>query len=51
MGRVQYHLAMAYFKSGDTSKGQQVLQAALRLAPALPEAKVAQELGKQSGHH
>jgi tetratricopeptide (TPR) repeat protein len=51
MGRVHYHLAMAYFKSGDTSKGQQVLEAALRLAPALPEAKVAQELGKQSGHH
>jgi tetratricopeptide (TPR) repeat protein len=50
MGRVHYHLAMAYFKSGDTSKGQQVLEAALRLAPALPEAKVAQELRKQSGH-
>jgi tetratricopeptide (TPR) repeat protein len=51
LGRVHYHLAMAYFKSGDASRGRQVLEAALRLAPALPEAKVAQELEKQSVRH
>jgi tetratricopeptide (TPR) repeat protein len=39
-----YHLAMAYAKSGDAQKGRNVLDAALRINPNLPEAKAATQL-------
>jgi Tfp pilus assembly protein PilF len=47
LGRVQYHLAMAYFKSGNPTQGRQVLATARKLAPALPEASLVQEMEKQ----
>src|SRR5262249_44927984 len=40
----KYHLAMAYAKAGDPKRAEEVLGAALRLNPNLPEAKVAQAL-------
>ena len=48
LGRVQYHLAMAYFKSGNVPQGRQLLKTAQRLAPSLPEAKLAQEVERHS---
>ncbi len=51
LGRVQYHLAMACFKSGNTTRGRQVLVTAQKLAPALPEAKLAQEMESQYVRH
>ena len=38
----KYHLAMAYAKAGDFERGKASLQAALKLNPNLPEAKMAQ---------
>jgi tetratricopeptide (TPR) repeat protein len=37
----RYHLAMAYLKTGDLEHGQHALDAALRMAPKLPEANMA----------
>jgi tetratricopeptide (TPR) repeat protein len=42
--RVQYHLAMAYFKVGDKTQGSATLMAAQKLDPNLPEAAVARKL-------
>jgi Tfp pilus assembly protein PilF len=42
-----YHLAMAYFKAGDRVRGRQTLDAALRIDPALPEAKMAEAVAKE----
>lgn len=39
-----YHLAMACLKGGELTRGQQVLQTAVKLDPKLPEAKVAMQL-------
>jgi Tfp pilus assembly protein PilF len=39
----QYHLAMAYFKAGNRNRGNQVLEAALRQNPNLPEAQIAKK--------
>jgi tetratricopeptide (TPR) repeat protein len=39
-----YHLAMAYAKSGDVTRGRRTLQAALKQNPNLPEANLAQEI-------
>jgi tetratricopeptide (TPR) repeat protein len=39
-----YHLAMAYAKAGDTKRGRETLDRALKLNPNLPEAKMAQEV-------
>ena len=39
----QYHLAMAYAKSGDAQRGRLTLEAALKLAPNLPEAAMARQ--------
>jgi Flp pilus assembly protein TadD len=40
----KYHLAMAYAKAGDTKRGREVLDAALRVNPNAPEAKTAKDL-------
>jgi putative PEP-CTERM system TPR-repeat lipoprotein len=40
----KYHLAMAYMKTGDRSKAEQILAQAQRLNPNLPEATVARGL-------
>jgi tetratricopeptide (TPR) repeat protein len=40
----QYHLAMAYAKSGDMKRGKMVLQSALKRNPHLPEARMAQDV-------
>ncbi len=44
--RRRYHLAMAYMKAGDRKRGEQTLQAALKMDPNLPEAEVARQLSK-----
>jgi len=44
----KYHLAMAYTKAGDRARGQSTLTAALKLNPALPEAKLAERVIGQS---
>ena len=36
-----YHLAMAYFKTGDAARGQAILKSALAIDPKLPEAQMA----------
>jgi Flp pilus assembly protein TadD len=41
--RRRYHLGMAYMKAGEQKKGQQALEAALKLDPKLPEAEAARE--------
>ena len=38
---IKYHLAMAYAKTGDAEKGLAELQAAVKLNPNLPEARIA----------
>ena len=40
----KYHLAMAYAKAGDVSRGRTTLDGALKLNPNLPEAKIAQQV-------
>jgi tetratricopeptide (TPR) repeat protein len=40
----KYHLAMAYAKSGDRIRGKATLEAALKLNPNVPEAKLAQSV-------
>jgi tetratricopeptide (TPR) repeat protein len=42
--RVQYHLAMAYFKLGDKTQGTASLLAAQKLDPGLPEAAMARKI-------
>jgi len=44
----KYHLAMAYAKAGDVTHGRTTLEAALRLDPSLPEAKVARQVLAES---
>jgi tetratricopeptide (TPR) repeat protein len=41
---VQYHLGLAYFKSGDRERGEKVLRAALKTAPEAPEANEVRQL-------
>lgn len=43
-----YHLGMAYMKAGDHKRGQQVLEAALRMDPRLPEAETARQFLKST---
>jgi tetratricopeptide (TPR) repeat protein len=38
----KYHLAMAYAKAGDLNRGRTTLNAALKLNPSVPEAKLAE---------
>jgi tetratricopeptide (TPR) repeat protein len=40
----KYHLAMAYLKAGDLKRGQQTLDAALKIDSKLPEAQAALQL-------
>jgi Tfp pilus assembly protein PilF len=40
----KYHLAMAYSKAGKAARGRATLEAALKLNPNLPEAKIAQQM-------
>ena len=40
----KYHLAMAYAKAGDVTRGRTTLEGALKLNPNLPEAKIAQQV-------
>jgi tetratricopeptide (TPR) repeat protein len=47
--RPQYHLAMAYLRAGEASRGRVVLESALRKNPNLAEAKIAQDLFKSEG--
>jgi tetratricopeptide (TPR) repeat protein len=42
--RRKYHLAMAYYKAGNTKSGRQTLDAALKMDPNLPEAQAARQL-------
>ena len=42
--RRRYHLAMAYLKAGDPRRGRQVLEAALKMDPKLPEADEARRI-------
>ena len=44
----KYHLAMAYAKAGNAARGRATLEAALKLNPNVPEAKIAQEIVGQS---
>ena len=46
----QYHLSLAYFKTGKVAQGREVLKRAMRLDPSLPEAKLAQALSATSGN-
>jgi tetratricopeptide (TPR) repeat protein len=40
----KYHLAMAYLKAGDRPRGRQMLDAALKMDPNLPEAQKARQV-------
>jgi Flp pilus assembly protein TadD len=44
----KYHLAMAYAKAGEITRGRAALAAALQLNPNLPEAKTAQQVVESS---
>jgi tetratricopeptide (TPR) repeat protein len=44
----KYHLAMAYAKAGQQTKSKATLDAALKLDPKRPEARLAQELVRKS---
>jgi putative PEP-CTERM system TPR-repeat lipoprotein len=45
---IRYHLGMAYLKLGD-KRGEATLRAAMKSAPDLPEAKMAEQLLEKSG--
>jgi Tfp pilus assembly protein PilF len=47
--RRKYHLAMAYFKSGDRPRGTAQLNQALKMDSTLPEAATAQRMAAESG--
>jgi Tfp pilus assembly protein PilF len=40
----KYHLAMAYARAGNMERGRATLQAALKVDPNTPEAKMAKEV-------
>ncbi|HEY6343929.1 MAG TPA: tetratricopeptide repeat protein [Bryobacteraceae bacterium] len=40
---IQYHLGLAYYKTGRSDRGAPILRAALRAAPDMPEAKLAKQ--------
>lgn len=41
---VSYHLAMALLRGGNEQRGRQLLQAALKISPGIPEAQMAQNV-------
>ena len=47
--RRRYHLAMAYFKSGDRPRGTAQLNQALKMDATLPEAATAQRMAAETG--
>jgi len=47
--RRRYHLAMAYFKSGDRPRGTVQLNQALKMDATLPEAATAQRMAAETG--
>src|ERR1019366_1399105 len=47
--RRKYHLAMAYFKSGDRPRGTAQLNQALKMDATLPEAATAQRMAAETG--
>jgi tetratricopeptide (TPR) repeat protein len=47
--RRRYHLAMAYLKAGDPTRGRQTLEAALKSDPKLPEAQMAKQMFGDTG--
>jgi tetratricopeptide (TPR) repeat protein len=47
--RRKYHLAMAYFKSGDRPRGTVQLNQALKMDSTLPEAATAQRMAAETG--
>ena len=46
--RLQYHLAAAYFRTGDAARGQAALTAAERKNPNLPEAQLARQAAQEA---
>jgi Tfp pilus assembly protein PilF len=44
-----YHLGMAHLKGGNHKRGKELVQAALKAAPQLPEAKLAQAVLAEAG--
>ena len=46
--RLQYHLAAAYFRTGDAAKGQAALTVAERKNPNLPEAQLARKAAREA---
>jgi Tfp pilus assembly protein PilF len=42
--RRNYHLAMAYFKAGNATRGREVLDAAFKKDSSLPEAQMARQV-------
>jgi tetratricopeptide (TPR) repeat protein len=47
--RHRYHLGMAYVRAGDSKRGRQVLEAALKMDPNLPEAQKALAVFAEAG--
>ena len=47
--RRKYHLAMAYFKSGDRPRATAQLNQALKMDSTLPEAATAQRMAAETG--
>jgi predicted Zn-dependent protease len=46
---IRYHLGIAYWRSGDRTRGAQMLAAALKDAPNLPEAAKARQQMSEAG--
>jgi tetratricopeptide (TPR) repeat protein len=46
---IRYHLGIAYWRSGDRTRGAQMLSAALKAAPNLPEAAMARQQMSEAG--
>jgi len=44
----KYHLAMAYFKNGERERAMTTLEAAVKLAPDIPEARMAEFMTAES---
>jgi len=49
MARAKYHLAMAYFKSGNLGSGDRAMQEAVEADPNLPEHPAAQKIRLEAG--